>query len=79
MRWLETINIKPILNDENIEPDEAARQISALLLKSVYKDIVLESLCEELVVRSEEGEEEFDNVLSNIYNWADYHKVWLGL
>jgi hypothetical protein len=77
MQWYETINIKPFLDEENLTIKERAEKMSAKLLKSHFRTSILEELCQDLC--NAKSVKAFDAVLNRIYDWADSHKVWLGI
>lgn len=81
--WRYTINIKMYLNKESSSGDDSYREsqpaIVALLKESreYGSDETLQLITEEL--SDADDLEWFNSVLSELYDWADAHRVWMGL
>lgn len=81
-KWKHTLRIGDIwesLDSKTMPIKDGAKAISKRLLLLRIRDEIArddqEMLCDELA--SIDDVEEFDAVLSNIYDWADDNRVWI--
>lgn len=84
--WKYRLDIKPLLNlmtPDGVTPcrlSGKAGRISLMMLELPCKDQLLCSLLLGLHRAGDNGSKaEFNNVLTEIYDWADRHDVWLGV
>lgn len=89
-RWIKTLNIKDLLSEDN-SPEEARRlagEISTRLRTlppGMLNDREMQGILEAFGEISETGAvqtesvDEFNNVLTMLYDWADVNRVWLGI
>ena len=77
--WKHTINFKYFWDDDEISITEKGRLASKelnKLEKHFPNDYELEDAIDNFCDVSEISE--FDSVLSNLYDWADYNSVWIA-
>lgn len=89
-RWRKTVNIKDLLSDDSsseeaervagILADRLASQLAAELENDNYLEEIVDELRE--VAGGAGGRfanPAFNSILSNLYDWADDNRVWLGI
>jgi hypothetical protein len=75
--WKRTVNIKPVIFDDDMTVEEKGRTIALLLDAEPYFTGTFFS--EEIADAGKEGDVEwFDSVLSDIYDFADDNDIWMG-
>lgn len=85
MNWKRTLDIKPILYNEETSLAEKAVLMKAALLVSPFIDSLREKnlliFITGIFDTAGEGDdvEMFDEGLEYLYDWADSEKVWLGI
>jgi len=74
--WLQKVNIKQFLTDEDVD-EQKARQIGL----NIYNYLVsfLPYYPDRVEFFSTMNQEEINKALTHLYDWADAHRVWLGL
>lgn len=91
MAWRKTVNIKEFIREGDQSPEGArvvAGQIASLLRSKLRQeiegtedftlDLIVEEL-EDLSGSSDATVEDLDHMLSELYDWADGNRVWLGI
>lgn len=89
-RWHKTIDIKPILHRDqaNTSPEHvsAVSKEIAALFRGAISDAEMDYTLEEAIelMESIEPDEDdacdvFNSALSDVYDWADRERVWLGI
>lgn len=91
MSWKYKINIKPFIGEGTSNDDivKAAKGVLSELNKlpsSLYDDLEPISYEFEEIVRCEHDPKDnydllqtFNYYLNELYNWADYERIWLGI
>ena len=84
--WRKTINIKDLLTDD--DSDEYARFVARTIAGRLQAqiddlmDIPLELLIDDFYdcgdVDSGATRDDVNELLSRLYDWADYNRIWLG-
>lgn len=88
--WRKTIDIKKLINrdPENIDPAYVAalgEEVAALLLRETTEEektfglMSMIEAFEDIDPTDENAVGVFNNELSNLYDWADDERIWLGL
>lgn len=89
-RWRKTINIKPILyrDQENTNPVHVAsvgKEIAELVRRKTTEDEKAFALMgaiemlEDIDPTDEAAVDTFNDALSELYDWGDRERVWLGI
>lgn len=88
MKWLKTVDIKVVLNDDDLILSEKAERIERLVRDEMiptlwHPDRNLPMLDEalEFIANAvqDDDEDEFDEGLTLIYDVADDEQIWMGL
>lgn len=85
MAWKMSVNIKPLIGDDVSEEGakRAGKGISDLLSRRLLvrdhyaTDQTLRNIIDGL--GEVEDVDEFNDVLEDLYDWADENRVWLGI
>ena len=77
--WRKTVNIKPLL-----DPSEPASVVAKRIAEKLQLGLGADQdawAMQEIIARFNDAEdvEEVDNILDDLYDWADANRVWLGL
>ena len=80
MKWRKTVNIRPIL-DKDEDTDESAVNISRELAEFLSSQVSDEPGIQPIItalnkVRTQRGA---NKVVERLYDWADDHRIWLGI
>ena len=85
MEWKTTVNIKPLIGEDDSEEgaERAGDLIGALLsLKLLVHDqYATDQTLRNIIdgLSNVADVDEFNDVLEDLYDWADENRVWLGL
>ncbi len=82
-KWRKTVNIKPLIGKDASDSgaQEAARNIRNLLQTKLMDELNYDHSLMDIVDAFEAVRtcEDFNQVLTGLYDWADDQRVWLGL
>ncbi len=78
--WSGTVDIKVFLNDNTLDWRQTAVKIAGKLAENptLFKDTDLDQDFRDLAEDSEADVEDFDKKLDELYDFADYYRIWLG-
>ena len=75
MIWLRKVNIKQFLTSGG--GDREAKRVAQLMAAYIAKRLPEYALCDQF--RMAETQDSLNDALEHLYDWADEHRVWLGL
>ena len=77
-QWKKTVDIKEVIHNEDLAESEKPKLIADILKKSGEPDLV--DLGEELEEFSgiNYDEEEVNFILQEVYEYADFARIWMG-
>lgn len=82
-QWIETLEVKEdwkLAENDTITVHEFVKRLVPKLEALKLKDIVLSKIIDEfeMFLKDENNDEDdFDEIWEQLYNWCDYHRVWV--
>lgn len=77
-QWAKTVDIKSIMYEAGLTVEEITLKVHALLKQELGgKDEEIDDIISEF--QYSVTEESFDTMLSELYDYADEHGIWLGI
>lgn len=78
--WRATVNIKKHLNDINLTWRQAALKVADTLANSKhFNDTDFDDDLQCAARDPDAGPEEFTEILNQVYNYADFYRIWMGI